>query len=83
MKSKKLTDYTLEELLIRKNKVKMIYTTLGIFMLIALAILCYLAFTTKNMGLFAVAIGSLWAFIPGLFSLAALNKEIKTRQNSI
>lgn len=80
MKTKKITEYSLPELHERKNKLKMVYSILGIFMLIAFSVLCYLAYTTKNIGLYAVAMGSLCTFAPGLASIAQINKEIKARQ---
>lgn len=82
MKTKKITAYTLEELRERKSKLKMVYSILGIFMLVAFTVLCYLAYTTKNVGLYAVAMGSLCTFAPGLASIAQINKEIKARQQN-
>lgn len=71
---------TLDELNARKKKLQAVVFGLGIVMLLASAVLIYVAFTVKGMSSLAVvAMCCAISFLPALISIAQINAEIKSR----
>lgn len=79
MKSKKLADYSLTELIAKRKKTKTVCAVLGGFMLVAVPALCYGAYLTKNIALVVVGIGSLVPIGMIVTYLSQIDKEIKLR----
>ncbi len=79
IESKKLNELTLDELLIRKRKLKAATIGLGIVMFAAFAILIYLATKNNNFALISVGICSLIGLVPLVVANIELEKEIKSR----
>lgn len=78
-KNKKISELNLQELEDKKKTLKGVFIGLSIVIVISCALLFYFAFTQKNYGLLAVAIGSLGWIAPGLIFLKQINQEIKKR----
>lgn len=79
MKSGKLSEYSVAELVAKRKKTKMVFSILGGLMLVAVPALCYAAYTTKNFAFFVVGMGGLTPFASGLIYLSQIDKEIKSR----
>jgi uncharacterized membrane protein YqjE len=79
---KDLSLMSVTELNEQKKKLTNIYVVLGIFMIVTAIALVYFAISTKNYAFIAVALGSCITFLPGLASLAEVNKEIKKRNQA-
>lgn len=77
-----LEEFTLEELLLKKKKLKTIVVVLSTIMFTISILLVYIGIKTKNYALLAIAFaGTSTLFI--LFSqLSLLNKEIYSRQEN-
>lgn len=80
--NKKLSELTLDELLIKQTKVKKLTITIQIIILIISIILFIdvLLFYTKTSSVAIIAISVI--FIPYLTGLIKINKEIKTRNSN-
>lgn len=78
-KNKNLSELTLNELHAEKNKSKGILIGLGIVMIIACAILVFVAIKSKNYALIAVACGCFITLLPMMTRLGEIEKEIKNR----
>ena len=77
--SKKLKDYSLEELIQKKKKTAGILLGFAVVMLVASVTLIYLAIKQKNYALIAVACGGVTQIGLLMIQVGNLNKEIKSR----
>ncbi|WP_166336387.1 hypothetical protein [Sphingobacterium chungjuense] len=77
--SKKLKDYSLEELIQKKKKTAGILLGFAVVMLVASVTLIYLAIKQKNYALIAVACGGVMQIGLLMVQVGNLNKEIKSR----
>ena len=80
--SKKLSELTVNELYAEKKKSKGILTGFGIVMIIACAILVFLAAKSKNYALIVIACGSFMGLLPMMTRLGQIEKEIKNRNTN-
>ncbi|MFY1045864.1 hypothetical protein [Chryseobacterium sp. GP-SGM7] len=81
MKLNKLSDLSLEQLESKKKTVKSLAIGLGIVIIIACSVLFYVAMTSENFALIAVAVGSLMSLMPIFISISQINAEIKSRKS--
>ncbi|MEA5461041.1 hypothetical protein VB796_18410 [Arcicella sp. LKC2W] len=79
MKTKKLSELTLEELQAKKKTLKGAIIGLGIVMVVAVATLVYLAIKTGNFVLIAGAMGCGITLLPSIIMVNQMNNEIKSR----
>ena len=80
MKTKKnLSEYSIEELLETKKKIKTISIVLGLVMLLAIIFLVYSAIQTKNYAFMAIGVSSMTTLLPLIMQLSKIEKEIKSR----
>ncbi|PVH24141.1 hypothetical protein DC487_15495 [Sphingobacterium corticibacter] len=77
--SKKLKDYSLEELIQKKKKTTGVLLGFAVVMLVASVTLIYLAIKQKNYALIAVACGGVTQIGLLMIQVGNLNKEIKSR----
>jgi VIT1/CCC1 family predicted Fe2+/Mn2+ transporter len=77
--SSDLTQLTLEELQVRKDKLKGIIIGLGLVMGVALAIILYLVLKNGSYALLVVGITAFITLMPGVVTLNKVNEEIKSR----
>ncbi len=77
--TKRLSEFTLDELYAEKKKRKGILTGFGIVMLIACGILVFLAAKSSNFALLAVACGCFLTLMPSIVYMSQEEKEIKSR----
>lgn len=77
--SKKLKDYSLEELIQKKKKTTGVLIGFSLVMLMASVTLVYFAIKQKNYALIAVACGGLTQIGLLMIYIGNLNKEIKSR----
>lgn len=81
MKPNKLADLSLEQLESKKKTILGATIGLGIVIIVAFFFLFYVAISSKNFALIAVAIGSLMTLIPSFISIGQINSEIKSRKS--
>jgi len=81
MKSKKLSELTLEELDQKKKMAGGAVIGLLIVMVLAATILLYLIFKTKNFVLLAVLPACFMTILPVFIYVTQINKEIKSRHS--
>lgn len=81
MKTSKLSELSIEELESKKKTILSATIGLGIVMIIACCALFYVAITSKNFALIAVAIGSTLTIMPSFISIGQINAEIKSRKS--
>ena len=75
----KLAELSLEELQTKQRKSRAVVTGTGIVMVIALIIITWSAFRSKNFALFSLVCTLPMTLLPGLIYLNQLGKEIKSR----
>ena len=78
--TKKLSDFTLEELIEKKKKLQGAVTGLGIVMCIACIGIIYFAIKSENYTSIVIAICCAITLLPSFTSLSQLNTEIKSRK---
>ena len=76
----KLSDHTIDELIIKKKKLKSVVIGLGIVMFLACSTLIYLALKNGNYALITVAICCLVTTLPSIIALKKFDKEIKSKK---
>lgn len=79
-KNKNLSELTVSELYAERKRSKGILTGFGIVMLIACAILVFVAAKSKNYALIAVACSCFITLLPMMTRLGQIEKEIKNRE---
>lgn len=76
----KLSEHTVEELIVKKKKLKAAVIGLGIVMILACSTLVYLAIKNENYTLITVAICCLITMMPSIMALKKFDKEIESKK---
>lgn len=83
MKENKLSNLTIEELLVRKKKIRSAFIGLGIVMILAISILIYLISKSNNYTLLPLVFSFPLTFLPIFVSLNQIKTEIKSRKSNL
>jgi hypothetical protein len=75
----KNSELSVEELVLKKKKLKGAIIGIGMVMIIVCSILIYLAIINKNIALVVVTISCVIVLLPSLFGLNQIDEEIKSR----
>jgi uncharacterized membrane protein YqhA len=80
MKQKnKNAELSIEELVMKKKKLRGVIIGIGMVIIFACALLIYLAIIKKNIALVVVAISCAVALLPSFLGLNQIDEEIKSR----
>ena len=82
MKDNKLSSLTIEELLLKKKKIKSALIGLGIVMVLAISTLIYLVSKSNNFALLPIVFSCPLTILPIFISLNQINIEIKSRKSN-
>ncbi len=82
MKNKKnWTGFTLDELKMKKKRLKKLFIVFGTIIILCFIFLIYTAISTKNYAFIAIATGTFSFLIPFVIQISIIDKEIQSREN--